>query len=270
MLEADLYAPVKAHLEACGYTVRGEVGHCDIVGWNETHALLVAVELKRSFGLPVLHQAVRRLAMVDHVYVGVAIPEGKRARATWDAQLRDTIRICRMLGIGLLSIRHGDVIVHVDPAPYAPRKFPARRGRLLGEFQRRSGDHNVGGSSSRPRMTAYREDALRCAHQMRAADAGLRVALVRDSSGVARAATLMHRNVYGWFEKVGRGQYRLTPGGQTALERYSDVVAAQVALNAAGSTPSLSESPRRKARVRSAQPPAPANQRDSRPEGPAS
>jgi hypothetical protein len=31
-LETDLYAPVKAFLEGQGYTVKGELQHCDLVG----------------------------------------------------------------------------------------------------------------------------------------------------------------------------------------------------------------------------------------------
>ncbi len=42
--ESDLYGPVKCHLEDLGYTVRGEVGKCDVVGVREN--MIVAVELK--------------------------------------------------------------------------------------------------------------------------------------------------------------------------------------------------------------------------------
>ncbi len=270
MLEADLYAPVKAHLEACGYAVRGEVGHCDIVAWDEANQALVAVELKRGFGLPVLYQALSRFAAADLVYVGVAVPDGARARANWDGQVPDAIKLCRMLGIGLLSVRHGAVTVHADPGPYAPRKFAARRGRLLGEFKRRSGDHNVGGSSSRPRMTAYREDALRCARLLREAGGTMRPVTLRDQAGVAKAAMMLRRDVYGWFEKVSRGQYGLTEAGHAALALYADVVATQAALSAAGSTEGSSAPPRRKARATPAQPPAPGNPRGFPPAAPAS
>ena len=267
MLEADLYAPVKTHLEACGYAVRGEVQDCDIVGWDETHAVLVAVELKRGFGLPVLYQALSRLAAVDLVYVGVGVPEGARARARWDAQLREAIRLCRMLGVGLLSVRNGAVSIHADPGPYAPRLFAARRGKLLSEFRRRSGDHNVGGSSSRPRMTAYREDALRCATALQAAGGAMRPAAVRDQTGVAKAAAMLRRNVYHWFENIARGQYTLAPPGEAALLQYADIITAQ---QAAGSPAGLSAPPPRKTRARSTRLPTPENPRVNSPAAPAS
>ena len=269
MLEAELYAPVKAHLEACGYAVRGEVLACDMVGWDEANAVLLAVELKRGFGLPVLYQALSRLAAVDQVYVGVATPEGAVARRNWDAQLPEATRLCRMLGVGLLSVRNGLVIVHADPGPFAPRKFAARRGRLLSEFKRRSGDHNIGGTNRQPRMTAYREDALRCARVLAGAGATMRPAAVRDAAGVAGASAMLRRNVYGWFEQAGRGQYGLAMAGAAALVQHADVIAAQLSA-AAGSPPGSSAPPRRKARARPARLPAPGNPRGNSPAAPAS
>jgi hypothetical protein len=222
--ESDLYAPVKAHLEALGYSVRAEVAKCDVVGISGE--AMIAVELKLNFGLPVLYQALRRLPSVDLVYVAVAVPEGRKARANWDAQTPDAVRLCRMLGVGLLSIRDGKVMAHADPTPYQPRKRPKLRVRLLSEFVRRSGDHNLGGTNRRPRMTAYREDALACARVL--ADGALTTAAVRDTAGVAKASTILRGDVYGWFDKVARGTYALTPAGQAALVQYADVVAARL------------------------------------------
>ena len=222
--ESDLYAPVKQHLQALGYTVRGEVGKCDIVGVNGD--TVIAVELKLTFGLPVLYQALQRLPAVDLVYVAVAVSEGRTARRNWDAQLRDAARLCRMLGVGLLSVRDGNIVVHADPTPYQPRKQSKLRVRLLSEFVRRTGDHNLGGTSKRPRVTAYREDALACAAVL-AKNGTMKASTVRDATGVPKASTILHDNVYGWFAKVGRGTYDIAPEGQNALAQYADVVAAR-------------------------------------------
>jgi len=185
---------VKRHLEALGYTVRGEVGRCDIVAVSgET---LVAVELKLSFGLPVLYQALQRLRSVDLVYVAVSVPEGRTARRNRDARLPDAVRLCRMLGVGLMSVRHGSIVVHADPGTYQPRKQPTQRARLLSEFVRRSCDHNPGGTTSRPRMTAYREDALACASLL-ARNGAMKALAVRDATGVLKASTILRNDVYG-------------------------------------------------------------------------
>lgn len=222
--ESDLYAPVKQHLEALGYTVRGEVGKCDIVAVSGD--TVVVVELKLNFGLGVLYQALQRLPSVDLVYVGVAVPAGRKARGNWDAQVADAVRLCRMLGVGLLSVRDGTIVVHADPGPYQPRKQPKHRARLLSEFVRRSGDHNVGGTSKRPRMTAYREDALDCANLL-ASQGAMKAAAVRDATGVRKAGTILRDDVYGWFEKVDRGVYGIAQAGRSALLQYADVVLAR-------------------------------------------
>jgi len=220
--ESYLYAPVKTHLESLGYTVRGEVGRCDVVGLSgET---MVAVELKLTFGLPVLYQALQRLPSVDLVYVAIAVPNGRAARRNWDAQLPDAARLCRMLGVGLLSVRDGNLVTHADPTPFQPRKRPKLRARLLSEFVRRTGDHNIGGTTKRPRVTAYREDALACASVL-ATNGAMMGAAVRDATGVQRASTILRDDVYGWFGKIARGTYEIAPAGRNALELYADVLA---------------------------------------------
>jgi len=222
--EADLYAPVKAHMQAAGYEVRGEVGKCDIVGVQGDTA--IAVELKLVFGLPVLYQALERLSAVDFVYVAVAVPEGRKARSNWDAMVKHASRLCRMLGVGLIEVRDGVVSILADPAPYAPRKNSKARAKLLGEFRRRTGDHNVGGTTKRPRVTGYREEALRCAQAL-AAHGPMAPARLRDLIALPSASAKLQGNVYGWFERVERGVYAVTESGVAALQTYSDVLAAQ-------------------------------------------
>jgi hypothetical protein len=219
--ECDLYDPVKHYLQVLGYTVRGEVGPCDIVAVYEES--VVAVELKLSFGLPVLYQAVRRLPLVDLVYVAVSVPEGRKARGNWEAQIPNAVRLCRMLGVGLLSVRLDQVDVLADPAPYQPRKQPKRRIRLLSEFNRRTGDHNRGGTNKCPRVTAYREDALACANAL-AQSGSMKARAVRETTGVLKAGNILRADVYGWFVKIGRGTYALKPAGRMALEHYADVL----------------------------------------------
>jgi hypothetical protein len=38
------------------------------------------------------------------------------------------------------------------------------------------------------------------------------------------AGTILLRNVYGWFERTRRGEYRLTTAGEAALRRWPDVM----------------------------------------------
>ena len=213
MQESDLYAPVKAFLEAQGYTVKGEVGAVDVLACRGTDDPVV-VELKTGFSLTLLHQAVARQAVTDLVYVAVPHRKGRVAARAMIAN----VGLCRRLGLGVLSVRESDglVVAHADPGPFQPRKQPKRKAALLREFQRLQGDPNRGGSVRQGLMTGYRQDALRCAAVL--AQAGpSRGRDVAAASGVAVATRIMADNHYGWFTRVATGVYALTEQGQDAL-----------------------------------------------------
>ena len=57
----------------------------------------------------------------------------------------------------------GRVEILVSPEPWKPRPDRKRRSRLVAEHRRRQGDPTSGGSTRRPIMTAYRQQALACA-----------------------------------------------------------------------------------------------------------
>lgn len=227
--ESDLYAPVKRFLEGLGFEAKGEVGKCDVLAVRGS--LTVAVELKAEFGLKLVYQGIDRQAVADLVWLCVAEPEGGREAASFRRRIRDAVRLSRMLGLGLMSVRGGRVSVHADPGPYAPRRLPKEKARLLAEFKARRGDHTPGGSTRRPVVTAYREDALRCADIVAARGGPMAVAEIRALAGVERAGAILLRNVYGWFLRTGRGRYDLTPEGHAALKRFAAV------LGTAGFTP---------------------------------
>lgn len=223
--ETDLYQPVKSFLEGQGYAVKGEVDGCDLVAVRGKEEPVV-VELKRSFSLELVFQAVDRLKLSDKVYLAFAKP--LTGRKPWHRRYRDIKRLCRMLGVGMLIVDVTDkgspcVEPHVDPAPYRPRKSRGRRERLLKEFATRVGDPNIGGANGRPVVTAYRQDALRCADAL-ARKGPLVLSELRAQTGVARAASIMQRDVYGWFERVERGVYAISPRGHAELEIFADVV----------------------------------------------
>jgi hypothetical protein len=132
----------------------------------------------------------------------------------------------------MLVGRSGSVAVVEDPVPYRPRLAKRRVELLLGEFSRRAGDMNVGGCSRVPIVTAYRQDALRCAQALAAAGA-LRLRDLRTATGVVDAATILQRNVYGWFERVERGTYVLSEAGRAGLARFAEAAAALAATDVA-------------------------------------
>ena len=209
-LESDLYAPVKALLEGQGYSVKGEVRGCDVVAVRGEDPPVI-VELKRAFGMALVLQGVRRLALSDAVYLAVG---------AWPKNLRDVKKLCRRLGLGLMIVVQGRVDILLDPAPYKPRKDKRRLGRLLGEHVRRVGDPNRGGSSTKvPMMTAYRQEALRCAGLL-ARNGPMKVAALKVAAEAPKAALILRDDHYGWFERIERGIYGLTPQGRLGLEQH--------------------------------------------------
>jgi hypothetical protein len=217
MSEVSLYPAVKRFLEAAGFDVKGEVKGCDIVAvrMDEPRTLTI-VEMKLGFTLELLLQATDRTRAADEVWL--AVPATRRGRDR-DPRVH---RLCRMLGFGLMVINAGRDRVEVlaEPGPYRPRTDQRRRARLLDEHGKRRGDPSPGGSSRQPVMTAYRQRALACAALLRSGPGRPRElrAAVPDAGGI------LLRNVYGWFERTRRGEYRLTDAGEAALTRWPETI----------------------------------------------
>jgi len=227
--EAALYRPVKHFLESCGYQVKGEVRGCDLVARRGDEPPVI-VELKLRFTLALVLQGVDRLAITDRVYLAVPRPP-RRARGL-SPEAPAVRRLCRRLGLGLMLVgrRGASVAIIEEPVPYRPRRASARTARLLGEFTRRTGDGNIGGRNRTPIITAYREDALRCAQALALAGTEpMRLRELRAATGVADAARILQRNVYGWFARLGHGSYALSVAGHQALGQFADTVAALAA-----------------------------------------
>jgi hypothetical protein len=218
-METSLYLPVKSFLEKAGYVVKGEVGGCDLVGLSDDDPPVVVVgELKLSFNLELILQAVDRANISDEIWIAARISSKGTGRED-DKRYRN---LCRRLGIGMLGISDaGEVSVIVASVSPMPRTDPKRRSKLMREHQKRRGDPALGGSSRTPIMTAYRQQALACAATLRAGP--LRVRDVRTD--IPDAGKILLSNVYGWFERLDRGVYALTEAGRVALQRWpqSDV-----------------------------------------------
>ena len=213
-METALYTPVKTFLERLGLTVKGEIGHCDLVGLSDHDPPFVVIgELKLSFNLELVLQGVDRAAAGDEVWLAAKLSATGRGRES-DARFRN---LCRRLGFGLLAVgADGAVHLLLSPAAPAPRKNPRQRSVLVREHQRRKGDPVKGGGARAPVMTAYRQQALACAAAL--ADGPKRP---RDlKAAMADAPKILLRNVYGWFSRAGRGVYDLTEAGRAALQHW--------------------------------------------------
>jgi hypothetical protein len=133
------------------------------------------------------------------------------------------LRLCKRLGLGLLVVNR----IGLKPTSIPPLSAlqASRASRSLKEFQRRVGDPNSGGSSKRPLVTAYRQDALRCVKFLKSTGAS-KVSDIVAQTKVDRTAAILRRDVYGWFMKLDRGIYSLSAKGEAAIVTFADVLAA--------------------------------------------
>jgi hypothetical protein len=217
-LETDLYRPIKNHLERLGLEVKGEICGCDFVALSDASSEIVVIgEMKRSFTLELVLQAVDRTSACDEIWLAVGASKRGRGREN-DARVK---KLCRFLGFGLLTVNaRGQVDVVAEPAPWKPRRDAKRRSRIVEEHRRRRGDPVLGGSTRTPQMTAYRQQALAVAGAIAGAPSR-----PRDLRRLAPdAAKILQGNVYGWFERIERGVYGLTSSGRVALTTWADHV----------------------------------------------
>ncbi|MCA6121503.1 hypothetical protein J6500_06225 [Bradyrhizobium sp. WSM 1704] len=224
-METTLYLPVKRFLEKLGFTVKGEVGGCDLVALSDGDPPVVVIgELKLAFNLELILQALDRAGAADEVWIAAKISARGKGRES-DARYRN---LCRRLGFGMLGVSdRGDVEVLVAPPTTAVRRNPKKRSRLIAEHRKRKGDPVLGGSTRAPIMTAYRQQALACASAL--SDGPRRVRDLRE--GIPDAGKILLHNVYGWFDRAERGVYVLTDAGRAALKRWpqqpTDVLAVE-------------------------------------------
>src|SRR3979411_162645 len=144
-LETALYLPVKRFLEELGFTVKGEVGGCDLVALSGDDPPIVVIgELKISFNLELIRQAVDRAAACDEVWLAAKMSARGKGRES-DARYRN---LCRRLGFGMLPVpTSGAVGVLVKPPTSSPRRNPKKRSRLIAEHRSRKRDAARGGST---------------------------------------------------------------------------------------------------------------------------
>jgi hypothetical protein len=220
MKESDLYLPLKRFLESQDYEVKGEVRECDVLAVRAKE-MPVVVELKLTLNLDVVLQAVDRLALTSKVYIGIP-----RKLRILKKRRRRIIKLLRMLGLGLGVIDPDQktlgVEVLIDPGEYKPRKSKHRQERLLGEFIKRVGDPNLGGTVKRKGiMTVYRQRALAIAGFLKT-HGPTKASQIAQTLQDPKARDILYKNVYGWFDRVSRGVYGLSPRGTREIFLWAE------------------------------------------------
>ncbi len=239
--EEELYNPIKKYYERLGYTVKSEVLHCDLVAIHPESEDTIIVEMKKTFNLALLLQGVERLRLNGHVVL--AVERNRKKSGAHNQRFGDLTELCRMLGLGFMTVtfyKTKPPVIELLCQPGDPPQRGARRkkqAQLLTEFRERSGDYNVGGSTGRKLVTAYREKALRCAYALHISGP-LAPREVAAITGYSLSGQTLRSNYYGWFDRIGRGKYSLRPEGAAALSEYGNVIAEWAAsIEAANSAP---------------------------------
>ena len=164
-METALYLPVKRFLEKLGFTVKGEVGGCDLVALSGSDPPVVVIgELKLAFNLELILQAVDRAGAADEVWVAAKLirpRQGPRERRALPQPLPPT-RIRHAGGDEYRRCR-GDRAAGDNGSSTQSKKAVAAGGRA----SEPQGDPAMGGSDPRADHEAYRQQALACARRCR-------------------------------------------------------------------------------------------------------
>src|SRR5688500_20275679 len=92
LLETTLYPPIKRFLEKLGFTVKGEIGGCDLVALSGDDPPVVVIgELKLTFNLELILQAVDRAGACDEVWLAAKLSARGKGRES-DARYRNLCR----------------------------------------------------------------------------------------------------------------------------------------------------------------------------------
>ncbi len=215
--ESDLYHPIAAHFEQLGYAVHAEVLHSDIVAVKDGEML--TIELKTTFNLKLLYQAIDRQHHSDYVYI--AVPHTVAKSKDYKEIKALTKRL--FLGLILVNVEAATADIIIEPQNYSKRAAKTKqREAVTREINGRSQNVNIGGIAGKERMTAYKERALQIASLID--KHGFMSVKDIKAQGITKCATILRKNYNGYFVSYVEGQYMLTREGKLALSRYSQLL----------------------------------------------
>lgn len=220
--ESAMHEPLAQYFRGQGYKVNCEVKDCDLTATKEGE--LIIVELKRSFSMTLLSQAVKRKELTDSVYTAVPVLPGKKSIPN----IAGIKAILRRLEIGLILVRFMktktkiEILLH--PYPFTRKNARKKKRAVIREIDGRFHEFNKAGiPATEERITAYKLQAIRTAVMLKKfGEAAPKI--LRDAGTGEKTQEILSNNVYGWFERVKRGVYTLHPAGLEALEKYGEVI----------------------------------------------
>ena len=215
--ETDLYEPIRKLLIEQGFTVRGEVKGCDIAASRDD--ILWVVEMKLHLNLTLILQAMERQTITGWVFI--AIPRPKNAR---DKTLRQAMRLLKKIEIGLITVALDSPLKHTEillfPEGKANKTTKASE-KIRKEMAGRSAD-TTGGSTKTTINTAYRERCVKIACLLETHSPLSVAQLVKEFACERDTSAILNANFYGWFKKIAKARYELSPEGHSYLQENAD------------------------------------------------
>jgi len=207
MKEVEMYKPLKKFFNSKGYAVYSEVESVDVIAQKDDE--LIIIEMKTSFNLQLIYQLIERLKITNQVYAYIPLTKGGR----WPKTYKRMCGLLKRLNCGLITLdQHTkkNVVIEFEPAPFTPRKNYAKKNLILNELKGRSIDLNEGGSTRELIFTAYKERAIRIAMFLFERGASS-TQDIKESLDIEKTVDILNKNYQGWFVRVSRGVYQLTP-----------------------------------------------------------
>lgn len=214
--EADLYYPIKNFFEKLDYTVHGEVKNCDLTATKDD--LLIVVELKTSFNITLLYQAMDRQSITSQVYVAIPRDANKKS-------FKNMIKICKKLQIGIIMVALDSPIKFVEillfPTTENTGVRKNKKNRVLNEMLGRSIDINTGGTNKQKIMTAYKEKNIQIACTLEKIGSCSAKILIKEYNCPENTSSILNSNFYDWFIKIDRGVFVISEKCKSELNETS-------------------------------------------------
>ncbi len=224
MKETDLYEPIKKYFLKNGYKVQAEVKNCDIACIFEN--MLIVVEMKKSFNLKLLYQAMDRLTFADKVFVAINRPKNFRKK-----EVKYMIAILQSMNIGLITVALDSPLktVQIVLEPIDTNKIKRKtkkRLMVLNELNRRNLNNNIGGSTKKDNvLTAYREQNIFVACILYKLNKSS-PSNIKKQFNIENVGYILQKNHYGYFKRIERGIYTLSKEGKDMLrdEKFIEAI----------------------------------------------
>lgn len=222
--ECQLFNPIKKYFTEKGYTVQGEVKNCDIVCIKDDE--ITVIELKKSFNLKVLYQAIDRKAFSNYVYIAIERPKNFRKK-----EVKYMFKILQAMEIGLITVSMDTPIksiqIILEPVYKKINYSSKKRKMILNETKNRNLYINIGGSSTKNAklLTAYRESSIHIACALEVLQKASAKEL-KSITKIEKAYNILYDNHFSYFQKIERGVYSLSEIGRNMLygEDFKDAI----------------------------------------------